>query len=133
MTFHEKSAWISLVAIVLVGGFYFLHVPWTLTPSPDRHLAVGFLYCILAFLVIEVVGHVVVAVRAPKEAHAPRDERERLINLKAIRMAAYVYVIGSFLAVYTLHWGANRLAIANGVLLAFVIAEVVNYGARRGV
>lgn len=60
----------------------------------------------------------------------PRDEREQLINLKAVRAAAYVYVGGSFLAVSTLHLGANRITIGYGVLLAFVIAEVVNYATR---
>lgn len=130
MTFHEKSAWISLVSILIVSGIYFLHVPWTLTPSPNPQLARGFFYCLIVFVVIEVVGHLVVALRTPKEARAPRDERERLINLKAIRTAAYVYVVGSFLAIYTLHFGANAIAISNGVLLAFVIAQVVNYTAR---
>jgi hypothetical protein len=81
-------------------------------------------------VVIEVAGHVFVAIREPKEAQAPPDERERMIDLRAIRLAAYVYVVGSFLAVFTLHHGANALAIANGVLLAFVVAEVVHYGAR---
>ena len=130
MTFHEKSAWITLVAIVLVGGAYFLHVPWTLRPEFDPILWKGFVYCLVAFLAFEVVGHLVLALRSPREARAPRDERERLIDLKAIRLAAYVYVVGSFAAVFTLHHGANGLAIANLVLLAFVLAQIVNYTAR---
>ncbi len=130
MTFHEKSAWMNLGAIVLVGGAYFLHVPWTLRPSFDPLLWKGFVYCLVAFLALEVIGHLVLALRSPREARAPRDERERLINLKAIRLAAYVYVVGSFAAVFTLHHGANGLAIGNLVLLAFVVAQVVNYTAR---
>lgn len=130
MTFHEKSAWITLVAIVLFGGAYFLHVPWTLTPEFNPVLWKGFVYCLVAFLVLEVVGHLVLALRSPREAQAPRDEREQLINLKAIRLAAYVYVVGSFAAVFTLHHGANGLAIGNLVLLAFVVAQIVNYTAR---
>ena len=130
MTFHEKSAWINLVAIGLFGGAYFLHVPWTLRPRFDPILWQGFVYCLAAFLALEVVGHLVLALRSPREARAPRDERERLIDLKAIRLAAYVYVIGSFAAVFTLHHGANGLAIANLVLLAFVGAQIVNYAVR---
>ena len=78
----------------------------------------------------EVVGHLVVAIRAPRDARTPKDERERLIDLRAMRTAAIVYVVGSFLAVLTLHAGASGITIANGVLLAFVIAEIVNYSAR---
>ena len=130
MTFHEKSAWINLVAIVLFGGAYFLHVPWTLRPEFDPILWKGFIYCLVAFLALEVVGHLVLALRSPREARAPRDERERLINLRAIRLAAYVYVVGSFAGVFSLHHGANGLAIGNLVLLAFVVAQIVNYTAR---
>lgn len=130
MSFREKSAWISLVSILLVSGFYFLHVPWTLTPSPSADLARGLVYCVIAFVVIEIVAHAAVALRAPRDAQAPKDERERLIELKATRIAAYVYVVGSFAAVSTLHLGANQFAIGYGVLLAFVVAEVVNYTAQ---
>lgn len=130
MSFREKSAWISLVSILLVGGIYLLHVPWTLKPSTDPGLLRALLYCIIAFLIIEIISHVVVAFRAPQDARAPKDERERLIELKATYTAAHVYVIGSFAAVLTLHHGANSIAIGNGVLLAFLIAEVVNYALR---
>ncbi len=130
MSFHEKSAWITLVTITLVSGAYFLQAPWTLTPPHNRNMARGFVYCLIAFAVIELIGHLVVVARSPREARAPRDERERMIDLEAIRLAAYVYVIGSFLAVSTLHLGANGIAIGNLVLLAFVLAEVVNYSAR---
>jgi hypothetical protein len=130
MSFREKSAWITLVSIIVVAGFYFLHVPWTLRPEPNPRLATALLYCIVAFVVIEVVGHGIAALRAPKDARTPRDERERLIDLRATRIAAYVYVLGTFLAVLTLHHGANAIAVGNGVLMAFVFAEIVNYSTR---
>ena len=130
MSFREKSAWISLISILLVAGFFFLHVPWTLTPSHSPRLVWGLLYCIIALVVIEVAAHLVVAIRAPEDASAPKDERERLIDLKAIRVAHYVYVIGSLLAVSAIHHGANAIAMGYGVLLAFVVGEVVKNGAR---
>ena len=130
MSFREKSAWISLISIVAVSGFFFLHVPWTLTPSANPRLVHGLFLCILALIVIEVVAHIVVAVRAPEDAHAPKDERERLIDVKAIGRAHYVYVVGSLLAVATLHLGANGMAIGFLVLLALVVAEVVNHVSR---
>ena len=130
MSFREKSAWILLISILLVSGFFFLHVPWTLTPSPSPQLQRGLLYCVIALVVIEVVAHIVVALGAPQDAPAPKDERERLIDLKAIRLAHYVYVAGSLLAVSTIHLGANAIAMGYGVLLAFVIGEVVKNALR---
>ncbi|MDX1383256.1 MAG: hypothetical protein R3190_06395 [Thermoanaerobaculia bacterium] len=124
MSFREKSAWISLGAFAVVGAVYFLYVQRSLQPAR------GFLLCILAFVAIEVAGHVMIALRSPRDARAPKDERERLIELRALRLGAYVYVVGSFVAVHTLHHGADAIAVGNGVLLAFLVAELVNYGAR---
>ena len=88
------------------------------------------LICLAALIVIEVVAHAVVAIRAPLDARAPKDEREFLIELRAIRLAAYVYAALSMGAVWLLHLGANGGAVGYAVLLALVIAELVNYGSR---
>tara|TARA_B100000315_G_scaffold250691_1_gene283944 strand:- start:469 stop:888 length:420 start_codon:yes stop_codon:yes gene_type:complete len=131
MSFREKSAWISLISILLVSGFFFRHVPSMMTAESHPALVRGLLYCVIALVVIEVVAHVVVAMRAPKDAQAPKDERERLIELKAIRSAHYVFVVGVLLAVSSMiHIRANVFAMAYHLLLAFVVAEVVNYATR---
>ena len=93
--------------------------------------------CVGLFIILEMIAHVVLYLRNPGDARTPKDERERLIELKALRSAAYVYVVGSFVAVATLHLGAGVTAIGYGVLLALVLAEVVNcimriYYCRRG-
>ena len=88
MSLREKSAWISLVSIAVVGFVFFLHVPRTLTPRSGPEMFHALLLCLAALIVIEVVAHAVVVIRAPFEARAPKDERERLIELRAIRVAA---------------------------------------------
>ena len=130
MSFHEKSAWISLLSIAFVGFVFFLHVPRTLTPAPSSDIFHALLICLVALVVIEILAHAVVAIRAPLDAQAPMDERELLIELRAIRRAAYVYAALSMGAVSLLHLGANGGAIGYGVLLALVVAELVNYGSR---
>src|SRR5208337_503306 len=47
----------------------------------------GLLGTIIALVVVQVVLTVAVAIAAPKEAKAPRDERDKLIELKATRVA----------------------------------------------
>ena len=130
MSFREKSAWITLILMLLVSVIYFLHVPLTLVPPPNSWMLRALVYCIIIFIVIELIAHLVLFLRYPKDARTPKDEREILIDLKATRIAAYVYVLGSFLAVWTIHIGANQITVGNGVLLAFVIAEIINYSAR---
>jgi hypothetical protein len=81
-------------------------------------------------VVIEMAGSVVLRLRYPQDARTPVDERERLINLKATRLASGCYVVGSFLAVLTIHHGASAVLLAYLIVFAFVIAEMVKYGAR---
>ena len=131
MSFHEKSALISLVSIAVVGFVFFLQVPRTLTPTLGPEMLYAMLICLVALVVIEAVAHAVVAIRAPRAAEeALKDEREYLIELRAIRVAAYVYAALSMGAVSLLLVGANGAAIGYAVLLALVIAEIVNYGSR---
>lgn len=130
MSFREKSAWVTLIAILLVSVLFFLHGPDVLSGDFDAwevHL-VGL--CIAAFIVIEVVAYIVLFIRYPKDARTPKDERERLIDLKATRLAAYVYVLGSFLAILSSVHAPSGPLVGFLVLAAFVIAEIVNYAAR---
>ena len=128
MSFNEKSAWISLVSVAVVGLVFFLNVPRTLTPSLGPEMLYTMLVCVAALVVIESVAHAVVAMRAPTDAQSPKDERDRLIELRAIRIAAYVYAALSMGAVSLLLVGANGAALGYAVLLVLVIAEIVNYG-----
>lgn len=132
MSFREKSAWITLITLVVLTLFFITHLPptWMLDPPS------GFMFHVLvagvvAFVVIEIIAHVIVAIRAPRDAQAPRDERERLIALKATSIAAHVYAalsLGS--AFVVIHLGANATGVGFCLFLSFIVAEIVNYAAR---
>jgi hypothetical protein len=131
MSFREKSAWISFVSILLVTAFYFTHVAsWSLRPGPDAGAFHLLIISVIALVTIEIIAHVYVAIRAPSEARTPRDERERLIDLKATRIAAYIYAPSSLGVIALIHVGANQFALAYALMLAFAIAQLINYGAR---
>ena len=128
MSFREKSAWITLSAILMVSVLYALHAPQLSHPRPwDFHVLLA---CIAAFVVIETVAYGVLRLSCPEDARTPIDEREQLIHLKATRLASACYVAGSFLAVLTIHHGATAVMLAYFIVFAFVIAEIVKYGAR---
>ena len=130
MSYREKTAWIFLITTVLVSGFLLLHVPWTLQPRTSPTMLHGILLCSVVWRVMQGVARLIVARLAPEDAKAPKDEREQLIELKAIRIARLVYILGSLLAVLTLHIGATGPAVGYLVMFALVLGELANYSAR---
>jgi hypothetical protein len=133
MSFREKSAWITLITLVLLLVFYVLHLPppWWLRADMG-----GFFFHVLtigaiAFVVVELIAHAIVAIRAPRDARAPRDEREQLIALKARSIAGRVYAFLSLGSVFlVIHLGANDGGIIYCLFLSFVVSQIVNYAAR---
>ena len=133
MSFREKSAWITLITILVVSLLFMSHPPteWTLAPPPTLFRLHVLLLSVGTFVLIEIVAHVVVWIRSPLDARAPLDERERLIALKASNLGLRVswwLALGSVMV--TIHLGANELGLAYCVLISFVIGLVVNYTAR---
>ncbi|HEV3061774.1 MAG TPA: hypothetical protein VGY48_26215 [Vicinamibacterales bacterium] len=139
MSFREKSAWISFVSILLVFGAYFWNVARVLGGRVGQDAAYGIsIGLLIAFVLLEIVLHIAVAIQAPDEARAPRDERERLIEMRATRVAFQVLVVGALAGVGTLHVTRSAWVMSQVVLLAVVVAELVKFGGqifyfRRGV
>jgi len=133
MSFREKSAWITLITLTLLTLFFLTHLPppWWLRPNPGGFLFYVLTIGVIAFVVIEVVAHAIVALRAPRDARAPRDERDRLIALKARSIAARVYAVLSLGSAFVvIHLGANEGGILYCVFLSFIVSQIVNYAAR---
>ena len=86
MSFREKSAWISLLSMLVIYGSYFWSAVHSGPHFGDIHL-LGLLATIILLVIIQVALTIAVAIFAPKDAQAPRDERDRLIELKATRVA----------------------------------------------
>ena len=111
MSFREKCAWISFVLLVL--------------------LAAG-------FALLQVLLRVIVARQAPKEARTPKDERERLIDLKASRIGFYALVAGVLLSMLLVHVHGNPWTGLESMVLAVLVSwaikfasEIVYYGRGR--
>ena len=139
MSFREKSAWISFVTILVVFGAYFWNVARIAGHEVDSHAGLVISVGLLAsFVLIEIVLHLAVAMQSPKEARAPRDERESLIELKATRVAFQVLVVGALAGVGMMHITKSVWVMGQHVLLAIVFAELIKFGVqilhfRRGV
>lgn len=76
-----------------------------------------------------IVLEIAIAVQSPGEARTPKDERERLIDMKASRVAFYVLLVGTFASVGTLHiHGANRLDMAHCLMGSILVALLSRFG-----
>lgn len=122
MSYHEKSAWMSLVVTLFVYGGYFASGGFT--------SFAGLIEATVTFVVAMVVLSVISALLSPRDAEAPMDERERLIAHKSAHIAYYIVLIGGFVAIGALFFEIDRVVVANALFFALILGECVNDGAR---
>lgn len=139
MPFREKTAWVSLIVTAAIWGNYF----WKIWPDlSDGSLGMSavdsFISAVVELVILQIIIAIVLAIFSGKAADAPMDEREQLIDLKGMR--AGFYILNTTLIVVSALWvvGASALTMANGVLAAMVLAELLRAGwviagYRRGV
>lgn len=126
MSFREKTAWISLISIAGIYGWYF----WTVIRSGPGggSRTGGLLGTIIALVVVQTVLTIAVAVFDPRSAQAPRDEREKLIELKATRFAYAGLATGIVFAVFFAAFTPPIIFGANSLLFILVVTEIMRSG-----
>ena len=122
MSFREKTAWITLITVLVVFGGYFGAL---LTGHVRGFHALFFLLICAAGLVVLQVGlNVAAAITTPKDGRAPRDERETLIQWRSHTLGYYVLVVFVLALFIPVHFGHSALDMANFALFAVVIATL---------
>jgi len=121
MTFREKAHWIALLASLCVWGHYFARVVIVQPQGPEAFwLFAGSLGVVLA---AQAILMVLVALREPRGRGALDDERDNLIELKGFRFAYVVLTVLALAAAGLVLVDAPATVVANGVVLAIVVAE----------
>jgi uncharacterized membrane protein len=123
MSFREKTAWISLISMSVIYGFYLWSVGRSEGFKGPIHLG-GLLKTVIALVVVQVALTIVAAALAPKEANAPCDERDKLIRLRATHVAYSALATSIAFACF---FGALNPPIifnTNALLLVLVVAEM---------
>lgn len=129
MPSREKSAWIMSIALLSGGLFYFHSVlsAWfefgQLTPPVIPHI-LGYTGILV---VVAIVGHIVAAALAPKDANASVDERERQIFVRAGHYSSYVFAVGVLisLGIYVVSGSGDLLFYT--VFASLMVAQIVEY------
>ncbi len=137
-SFEEKSAWITLVCLLVLFTGYFAVAAQMLaagvTESAVPYVPVFTLVVILLVVVLS-VGHTIAAVTNRPEG---RDERDRIIAWKAENHSSWLLGVGVLAAAFALATPIGPAWIANGLLMALFLAELLKHSLqpfyyRRGV
>ena len=120
MSFREKTAWISLLSMACIYGLYY----WSVLHAAP----VSLLGTIIVLVIVQVVLTIAVAIFAPKEAQAPRDERDKLINLRATRFAYAALATSIALACFFGAFNPPIIFNTNALLFVLVVAEILRSG-----
>jgi hypothetical protein len=130
MPFREKSAWISMLSMLGIYGFYFGTLVQTTVAPQSANLAFGLVQTIVVLIVAQVALHIAVAIHKPTEAQLPRDEREKLIDLKATRIAFYGLASGVVVACIFGSLNPPVFFNTNSLLFILVTSEIVRSGSQ---
>src|SRR5271167_1468639 len=137
LSYQEKSILGSLLAMVVVYGYYFASVLRNVgQPEFDGGSLGHLMLTVIAIIVIEIVYHIALALESKSE---PKDERDVLIECKAYRNAYFLVATGaSLLIAWVILVGLARDAAptriivtpaltVNLVLFLMVLAELMKF------
>jgi hypothetical protein len=131
MPYREKTAWLSLIAMAVSFGPYFVIVAkgsHRAEALPDlRQLGLFAVAAIVQMLILG-LGRLLLRRGSPQEARTPPDERDRVIMRLSISSAYYVLIAGMILVGCVMPFNSSGWTIINAALVMIVAAEVVHYG-----
>jgi len=126
-SFQEKSLWLMAVGLVGWFGFYFGTVLPTETANVMPHQMALFVLAIVMLVIMQIVGHIVLAI---VDRRSETDERDRLIELKGTRNAAHVLATGVLLALSAALMTDGNFVFTHVLLGAWVLAQLVQIGSQ---
>ncbi|MGA8025625.1 MAG: hypothetical protein WB992_00655 [Bryobacteraceae bacterium] len=131
MAYREKTAWLSLIAMVVTFGPYFTVVAsgsHSGEGMPNlRQLGLFAVAAIVQMLILG-VGHLVLRRVSALDSRSTPDERDRAIMSRSVRSAYYVLIAGMILVGCVMPFHSSGWTIINAALFMIVAAEIVHYG-----
>ena len=123
-SFEEKSVWIQLIGTIVSLGLYFIVAGKMLSNGINMLPAFVpvFIVAVVLIVLVNVTGHVVVAIVSGPEG---RDERDRLIEWRAESKSSWILGAGVIIAINAMILSVDNVWIAHFLLLSLFICEVV--------
>ena len=137
MSFREKVAWIALAGILLASGLYFGALAVHGATAPHHHFIGLFLAVVILQTVLTTAASIVAAIQSPRDARAPRDERDRNVTRMAAARSYYLLLTGVVLIAILTHFHPDLFTLLNAMLALIMASEALRYalqvvGYRRG-
>jgi len=126
-SFQEKSLWLMFLSLILIFGLYFASVRPAESGSVLPHQMVLFVFLIVLLVVIQIVGHIVLAI---VDRRQDTDERDRIIELKGSRNASYVLASGVFVSICLALLTEGNFLFTHVLLAFWVLAHLVEIGSQ---
>jgi hypothetical protein len=127
MSFREKSAWL-MALLMTAAGLYYLYIvreaSRALGETAPPAIVIAF---VILVVVSSVVAQVLLAVSSLKEANAPADERERLVQQRAGNWSGLILATGavSSLGHFMVYSDGNMLF--HLVMGSLIVAQIAEY------
>ena len=135
-SFHQTSAGISLVVIVLAAAYYFGQVAKMIQADTSWQTSVplpaGYWQTAIVTVVLIIIGEVILyTVLAARNGQAPAETpRDKRITKRAKSNAYNVLAVGAAATVGSVFFVSSPFVMGNLLLLFFVIAEATRYGSQ---
>jgi len=127
LSFQEKSLWLMFGSLLAVFTFYFGSVLPSDAVNVLPHQIMTFVVALAVLVVIEIVGHIVIAI---VDRRTDTDERDKLIQLKGMRNAGYVLATGVFFSLCAALMSDGNFVFTHVLLGSWVLAQLVEIGSQ---
>jgi hypothetical protein len=124
MSFREKSAWITLVTVLICFGGYYGAIATGAVRARGLQTFHLLILCVAALALLQLALHAVAASLTPAAERGPRDEREALIQARSHTVGYYVLTGMVLLLGLPVHFGHPAQDIMNFALLGVVTATL---------
>jgi hypothetical protein len=125
MSFREKSAWITLVLVLLCFGAYFGAIATGHITGRGMSSIHLLLLCVAAFFLLQLGLKLAAIWTTPKDGRSPKDEREQLIQARSHTIGYYLLMVLTLAIGVPFHLGHPAVDLVNFALLDVVITALV--------
>ncbi len=136
MAFREQSAWVTLLAMIAVYGWYFLDLMGAVNSQPVAEIGYQMrLYTMIGVLVaLIIVGQIGIGIYAASSVEkglelvddiaSEADERDKAIATRGDALGGYVVAIGAVGAMFEVMAGWQGFWVAHTLLAGLVLSEM---------
>jgi len=126
LSYKEKSLWFSLLSTIAVYAYYFWQALSIGDGDPER-VAELFLGIVVAFVILQIVVHIALALHHEPE---PTDERDKRVAMRGAQLAYHVLMAGLWTSLSVAALSLGTFWFAHAALLAIVLAELARYASQ---